>query len=396
MKHAFSILTFLAFITSTPKLSAHQQIELTIEEQRVEKAQQVMPMLNDFFDWSDLKEKWSKVHDFAIAQRAMSQVGDELWQYSKQKAQLGAIVDDRPLYWTRLAIHSFIKSSKQNFTLTELKSLLEVFEKSSRGYSDMGYVKKTDKRIFLTGFDPFLLDRNLKQSNPSGLAILLLDGKVIQYQGIIDGVKTSITAEINVAMVPVRYSDFDQGEIESLLSPFYALNSVDLISTISMGRSDFDLEHFPGLRRSATAPDNVNFYTGANKMNPLVPSLLAAPLIGDEFVLFSLPYQAMMKAKGPYKINDNREVTILALGKAEDIKANDLTELSDKVSVQGGGGGYLSNEISYRSIVLRNRLGSTIPTGHIHTPRISDFDAEINQKIITQIEAMLVQTLSEI
>jgi len=396
MKHAFSILTFLAFIASTSNLSAHEQIELTVEEQRVEKAQQAMPMLNDFFDWSDLKVKWSKVSDFAVAQRAMNQLGDELWQYSKQKAQLGEIVDDRPLYWTRLAIHSFIKSSKHNFTLSELELLLEVFEKSSRGYSDMGYVKKTDKRIFLTGFDPFLLDRNLKQSNPSGLAVLLLDGKVIQYQDIIDGVKRNITAEINVAMVPVRYSDFDQGEIESLLAPFYALNNVDLISTISMGRSDFDLEHFPGLRRSATAPDNVNVYTGANKMNPLVPSLLEAPLIGDEFVLFSLPYQAMMKAKGPYKINDNRSVTILASGKAEDITANDLTELSDNISVQGGGGGYLSNEISYRSIVLRNRLDSTIPTGHIHTPRTSGFDAEINKKIIMQIEGMLVQALAEI
>ena len=396
MKHAFSILTFLAFITSTSNLSAHEQVELTIEEQRVEKAQQAMPMLNDFFDWSDLKGKWSKVSDFAVAQRAMNQLGDELWQYSKQKAQSGEIVDDRPLYWTRLAIHSFIKSSKHNFTLIELGFLLEVFEKSSRGYSDMGYVKKADKRIFLTGFDPFLLDRNLKQSNPSGLAVLLLDGKVIQYQGIVDGVKRKITAEINVAMVPVRYNDFDQGEIESLLAPFYALNSVDMIATISMGRSDFDLEHFPGLRRSATAPDNINVYTGANKTNPLVPRLLEAPLTGDEFVLFSLPYQAMMKAKGPYKINDNRGVTILASGKAEDIQANDLTELSDNISVQGGGGGYLSNEISYRSIVLRNRLGSTIPTGHIHTPKISGFDVEVNQKIIAQIEAMLVQALTEI
>jgi len=392
MKHAFSILTFLGLIASISNLSAHEQIELTIEEQRAEKAQQAMPMLNDFFDWSDLKAKWSKVRDFAIAQRAMNQVGDELWQYSKQKAQSGEIVDDRPLYWTRLAIHSFIKSSKHHFTLTELESLLEVFEESSRGYSDMGYVKKTDKRILLTGFDPFLLDRNLKQSNPSGLAALLLDGTVIEYNQ--DGKK--ITAELNTAMVPVRYKDFEQGEIESLLAPYYALNSVDMIATISMGRSDFDLEHFPGLRRSATAPDNVNVYTGANKTNPLVPSLLSAPLEGDEFVLFSLPYQAMMKAKGQYKINDNRGVTILESGKAEDITANDLTELSDKVSVQGGGGGYLSNEISYRSIVLRNRLGSTIPTGHIHTPRISGFDAEVNQKIISQIEAMLVEALAEI
>ena len=400
MKLTFPLFV-LSLIASTTSFIASATNHLTIEELRVEKAQLAMPMLTDYFDWSKFKGKWSTITDYAVGQRAMNQIGDELWQYSKQQAQNGKLVDDRPLYWTRLSIHSYVKSMNNNFTQAELVSLLESFENSSRGYSDMGYVKVTDKRILLTGFDPFLLDRNLKQSNPSGLAALLLDGKIIKYSAIIDGVKKTITAEINTAMVPVRYEDFDQGEIESLLAPFYALNSVDLITTISMGRSDFDLEHFPGLRRSSTAPDNVNVYTGANKTNPLIPSLLKSPLLGDEFVLFSLPYQAMMKAKGKYKINDNRGVTILVSGKdesakAEDITANNLAELSDKISVQGGGGGYLSNEISYRSIVLRNKLGSTIPTGHIHTPRISGFDEKINQAIIAQIEAMLIQALTEI
>lgn len=403
MKFTKIIYTLLITSVFSPLTIAATQSKtsLTIEEQRVEKAQQAMPRLKSYFNWSEFKGRWLKVSDFAIAQRSMNKLGDELWQYSKQQAQLGQIVDDRPLYWIRLAIQSFIKSTQNSFTQIELESLVEVFEKSSRGYSDMSYVKSTNKRIFLTGFDPFLLDRNLKQSNPSGLAALLLDGTVIEYHTVVAGIKKTITAEINTVMVPVRYADFDQGEIENLLVPFYALNSVDLIATLSMGRSDFDLEHFPGLRRSATAPDNLNVYTGANKTNPLVPSLLAAPLIGDEFVLFSLPYQAMMKAKGSYKINDNRGVTILVSsqavsGKAEDIIANSLSELTDKVSVQGGGGGYLSNEISYRSIVLRNRLGSTIPTGHIHTPRISGFDEKVNRRIIAQIEAMLVQALAEI
>ena len=395
MKLTFPLFA-LCLIASTTSFIASATSHLTIEELRVAKAQQAMPMLTHYFDWSKFKGNWSTITDYAVGQRAMSQVGDELWQYSKQQAQNGKLVDDRPLYWTRLSMQAYVKSTKNHFTQTELKSLLEIFEKSSRGYSDMGYVKVTDKRIFLTGFDPFLLDRNLKQSNPSGLAALLLDGKIIKYSGIINGVKKTITAEINTAMVPVRYEDFDQGEIESLLAPFYALNSVDLITTISMGRSDFDLEHFPGLRRSSTAPDNVNIYTGANKTNPLIPSLLKAPLLGDDFVLFSLPYQAMMQAKGKYKINDNRGVTILTDGKAKDITADTLAELSDKISVQGGGGGYLSNEISYRSIVLRNKLGSTIPTGHIHTPRISGFDENTNQAIIAQIEAMLVQALTEI
>jgi len=382
----------LSLIACSTSFVVNANTPLTIEEQRVSKAQQAMPVLNGYFDWSAFKVSWLKKKDFATAQQSLALLGDRVWQHSKKQVQSGTVVDDRPLYWTRLAILSFLKNSPHSFSSSEFTALAEVFENSSRGRSDLPYKQVTDKRILLTGFDPFLLDRNLKQSNPSGLAALLLDGTVIEYTQ--DGKK--ISAEITTAMIPVRYADFDEGEVESLLAPYYALNSVDLIATISMGRSDFDLEHFPGLRRSSTAPDNVNIYTGANKNNPLVPSLLSAPLIGDEFVLFSLPYQTMMKAKGPYKINDNRGVTILASGKAKDITTDTLAELAGKIAVQGGGGGYLSIEISYRSIVLRNRLGSTIPTGHIHTPRISEFDHKTNQVIIEQIKAMLVQSLAEI
>jgi len=391
MKFNRALLIFSLFISST-SLYSNANSPLTIEEQRVVKAQEAMPGVNTYFDWSAFKKSWPKKDTFILAQQSLSLMGNQLWQYSKEQAKNGQIVDDRPLYWTRLAIISFVKAIPIQYSQTELTALVEIFENTSRGRNDLTYKQTTDKRILLTGFDPFLLDRNIKQSNPSGLAALLLDGVVIEYQQ--NGKK--ITAEINTAMIPVRYADFDQGEVESLLAPFYALNSVDLIATISMGRSDFDLEHFPGLRRSATAPDNVNVYTGGNKNNPVVPSLGEAALVGDEFVLFSLPYQAMMKAKGGYKINDNRGVTILESGRAKDITANSLTELADKIAVQGGGGGYLSNEISYRSIALRNKLGSTIPTGHIHTPRISGFDVTTNQAIIAQIEAMLVQAVSVI
>jgi len=384
------------WLVSTASLASQSpnenQLNLTIEEQRIEKAQQVMTVNSHYFADDAFKSAWSKVAGYKAAKQLLANTGDDLWNFAKHQAKTGKLVDDRPLYWTRLALKGFIKKVSKDFTQSELAALLEVFETYSRGYHDLSYKKQTDKRILLTGFDPFLLDRNIKQSNPSGLTALLLDGMVIEYQ---QGGKT-ITAEINTAMIPVRFEDFDQGEIESLLAPFYALNSVDMITTVSMGRSDFDLEHFPGLRRSSKAPDNLNIYTGANHNKPLIPSLLAAPLKGDEFVLFSLPYQAMMKAKGPYKINDNRGVTVLINNEPRDIIANSLSDLSDKVAVQGGGGGYLSNEISYRSIVLRNKLGSTIPTGHIHTPRISDFNAKTNQAIVEQIKAMLVLSLTEI
>jgi pyrrolidone-carboxylate peptidase len=407
----FSVLSSVIISNTTLALAENSSAnninpKLTIEELRYTKAEQAMPAINDYYLWDVFEQKWLEQEKYAKARQLVSVLGDDLWQFSKRQNQQAMLKDDRPLYWTRLAITAFLKQNPLDFTVSENKALIEQFEVSSRGQDDLAFIKKADKRILLTGFDPFLLDRNIEQSNPSGLAALLLDGTVIKYKG--------ITAEINTVMIPVRYEDFDQGEIEDLLAPFYALNSVDMIATISMGRTDFDLEHFPGLRRSATAPDNLNVYTGANKSAPIVPKLLSEPLSDIEFVQYSLPYQAMMTAKGPYKVNDNRTVTILgqaslgqaSLGHSDDtdakkienktFDAQSLAELDNTVAVEGGGGGYLSNEISYRSILLRNELGSTIPTGHIHTPRIKGFDVKVNQAIIEQIKAILEKSLTEI
>jgi pyrrolidone-carboxylate peptidase len=396
MRAIINFFLLLITVVISSQVYAKTQSSLTIEEMRLANALVAMPTIKEYFNWSKFKDQWPHITDHSVAQRAMARLGDEIWQHNKVQVQSGKIVDDRPLYWNRLAIKHFIKQSPSVFLESQLNALLEVFENSSRGYSDLGFSRQTNKKILLTGFDPFLLDRNLEQSNPSGLNALLLDGKVIRYQTSINGKLKTITAEINTAMIPVRFEDFDQGEIESLLAPFYATNSVDMIATVSMGRRNFDLEHFPGLRRSSKAPDNLNVYTGATLNNPVIPLLTNKPLASVEFVEYSLPFQAMMQAKGDFKVKDNRGVTIFTSGKANDIIAVNLAELSDKVSVQGGGGGYLSNEISYRSIRLRNILKSTIATGHIHTPSIKDFDRLTNKKITEQIEAMLILALPEI
>jgi pyrrolidone-carboxylate peptidase len=396
MRAIINFFLLLITVVISSQVYAKTQSSLTIEEMRLANALVAMPTIKEYFNWSKFKDQWPHITDHSVAQRAMARLGDEIWQHNKVQVQSGKIVDDRPLYWNRLAIKHFIKQSPSVFLESQLNALLEVFENSSRGYSDLGFSRQTNKKILLTGFDPFLLDRNLEQSNPSGLNALLIECKVISYQTSINGKLKTITAEINTAMIPVRFEDFDQGEIESLLAPFYATNSVDMIATVSMGRRNFDLEHFPGLRRSSKAPDNLNVYTGATLNNPVIPLLTNKPLASVEFVEYSLPFQAMMQAKGDFKVKDNRGVTIFTSGKANDIIAVNLAELSDKVSVQGGGGGYLSNEISYRSIRLRNILKSTIATGHIHTPSIKDFDRLTNKKITEQIEAMLILALPEI
>ncbi|MFY8275404.1 hypothetical protein AAEU32_14865 [Pseudoalteromonas sp. SSDWG2] len=359
--------------------------ELSVEEQRIEKATQAMPNVLTAFSTQveQFEKQWRQAQNFAQAKALVQEYAHQLWQDAKARIAATQSYDDRELYWARLLSSKVIRSITTGYAMSETEQnvLLNLLEQGSRGQSDLEYTHNTSKKILLTGFDPFLLDRNINQSNPSGVAALLLDGQVISHDG--------IDAQINTVMIPVRYEDFDQGMIEALLAPYYALNSVDMVVTVSMGRTDFDLERFPGKRRSVTAPDNANIVYGGTQTAPKISSLNGRPLPGNEFVEFSLPVAHMQQAKGPYKINDNHEVTTLE----KTFKPKSLSELEGAVAVNGGGGGYLSNEISYRSIRLRNELNSDIPTGHIHTPRIQQFEPETEAKIVQQIRTMLELSL---
>ena len=360
-------------------------ISLSVEEQRLTAQHKYDASLVNAKGLSDFTQMWLLVKNYQQAKQLLHSEGTRLWSEIKSQVKSHSRFDDRPLYWQRLAIKAHIKQQPLKFTEVELASLLEIFENVSRGYADIDYRYNTDKQIFITGFDPFLLDKNVGQSNPSGLAAISLDGKVIELNG--------VKAEINAVIVPVRYEDFDNGEIESLLSPIYLRGNVDLVSTISMGREHFDLERFPGKRRSVTAPDNLNVLSGGTKEAPIISMLAGESLSGDEFVEFSLPVTAMQKAKGKYQVIDNLKVVTLEKG---ELQPKLLSELDGLTAVSGGGGGYLSNEISYRSIRLQNQLGTKVPTGHIHTPRIKEFDDETNKAIVNQIEEMLKQAIAAI
>jgi pyrrolidone-carboxylate peptidase len=358
---------------------------LTVEEQRINKAQSAMPNVLKAFtpQVTSFEQQFKELNNFKSAKTLVQRFSFELWENAKQRIINTNNYDDRELYWARLLSSKVIRTTSPKFSITQaqLNTLITLLEEGSRGRTDLAFSSGSTKKILLTGFDPFLLDRNINQSNPSGVAALLLDGQVINYNG--------LSAEINTVMVPVRYEDFDQGIIESLLAPYYALNNVDMVVTVSMGRTQFDLEHFPGKRRSVTAPDNANIVYGGTQTSPVIPKLNGRPLPGNEFVKFSLPVNYMQNAKGPYKVIDNREVTTLE----KTYKAPSYGELKNSIAVNGGGGGYLSNEISYRSIRLRDALNSSIPTGHIHTPRIQQFEPETEAKIVNQIKAMLEQSL---
>ena len=379
----------LCLITIAKPVAAQNNVEntlLTVEELRIDKAKQTMPAI--FKPLANRVKQYQTQINQARNLTALTQLtlrhSSALWQEGVKSFDQVGQYDDRSLYWARLQMSKALRLSPAYKSLLPMQqqSLLWQLELLSRGKSDVKFDKDTDKKILITGFDPFFLDRNIDQSNPSGVAALALDDLVISRDG--------KSAEIETLIVPVRFADFDKGMIETLLAPYY--NKVDMIITISMGRENFDLEHFPGLRRSAKAPDNLNVYTGANNESPLKPKFIGKNLPKAEFVEFSLPISAMKKAVGKYKINDNRTVTTLT----KKFTPQSLNELNGHVSVQGSGGGYLSNEVSYRSIVLRNEINPVLPVGHIHTPRIKAYQPKASEDIVKQIKQMLNHAINAI
>ena len=112
---------------------------------------------------------------------------------------------------------------------------------------------------------------------------------------------------------------------------------------------------------------------------PLIPLSLSGP----EFLEFSLPVAAILGVDGPFVIRDNKKVTTLEAG---DIVVDQLSDLMGHRAVSGSGGGYLSNEISYRAI---RTVADRFPVGHIHTPRIEGMEPEKLQAITEQVTEII-------
>jgi len=314
----------------------------------------------------------------SLNEETCNQLGSALWQYAGQ----GFLGDDRLLYWQRISITDTLRQHPSILGLPEAEQLLclATFEKASRGHDSIKF-KKGHIRLLVSGFDPFLLDENIEQSNPSGLSALRLDDQVLKAQN-------GELIHVRAVIFPVRFQDFDDGVVEALLEPLLRADAIDAFVSISMGRDAFDLERFPGRRRSASALDNANRPSGGSEDQPRVPLLRSESLDGPEFLEFSLPAERMREAPGRWLIRDNRTITSLEQGT---LRAAQLSQLVGQTAVRGSGGGYLSNEIAYRALNVMDRSDSKIPMGHIHTPRMSTFDPAFLNDVYDQIKAMLIR-----
>lgn len=286
-------------------------------------------------------------------------LGRRLWREALERAQAPARdLDDRRLYWSRLAASRAIR---QAHAPAEADPLILALDHASRGY-DEDFEEPDALHLLISGFDPFRLDPDdaspgaRGRANPSGAALLALCGRTLEVGG--------LRAELRGAIFPVRYADFDAGVVEAFFGP-RLLARPALLMTISQGRGeDFAVEQWAGRRRSASTPDNARVLCGGSEHAPVDPVGLAE---GPEFIPTTLPSRAIWSTLGRAGPTID-ERALLELARPGAAPAWRERPSPGALSVAGSGGGYLSNEIFYRVSRLRRALAPDLPQGHLHTP----------------------------
>jgi pyrrolidone-carboxylate peptidase len=400
--------------TSAGPACADTSVEPTAEEARLERPvpEQDTPVGIEIIrrggftaTVQEFAEALCDVPDAAAAGAAVDTFGRSLWAAAVARAQgtkpaqpdaLPAD-DDRPLYWTRLAMARHLRQWTPEFQASEAdrEAWQRRFEYASRGMTTGDFTATAGQRkLFISGFDPFLLNDEIRRGNPSGAAALRLDGRVLT----VDGVRVQVQA----VMLPVRFRDFDNGIVEDAFGPHVGTGpqAADMLTTISQGRpGQFDLEVFNGRRRSAVVGDNLDLQGGGEVRFPFTfPGVGPGP----EFIRSTLPLEAMRTAGegAEFPVNINTEVVELPAGSRTPVRRAD-GPTPGSTAAEGGGGGYLSNESAYRVTRLVHEAGLSTPAGHLHTPEllldqantteITDPTLEANRlAIITDVEKVLL------
>ncbi|ASF43484.1 hypothetical protein [Capnocytophaga endodontalis] len=320
-------------------------------------------------------------------------------------------LDDRPLYWARNKMQVALKRYylfkndidfeksivKKNSNLEEI---IITFEEKSRNYTGIDFSKapKGTKKILITGFDPFILNEfnnkeieeyspNIKQSNPSGVVALALNGN------------TELGGYIQTMIVPVRYTDFDssqdrkngQGEgiIEKYIKPFIEKKGeVDMIITISQADAEYNIDVFATATRGGFN-DNMNFIRedgskaipgGAETIKTTLPKKMVDSKLGTNY---NGRYFITKKDFDDYYKGDYSKDFFLDIN-------DDLPQLS---IYYGPGGNYLSNEIFYRVAKLRESLQPKLPTGHFHIRKIQGVKEELVPEKVKELITIIKETI---
>ncbi len=352
---------------------------LGTEESRISKARSELPKIATKYDSLLDQFRESIQRPSPSLQNLVYKFARDLLANAIANDEGNPIIDDRPLYWARLMARAILGSNR-DLKPAQQSTLIHTLEDQSRQTfpgSDENASKTDRNAVVLTSFDPFHLDRRIAQSNSSSaITLSLAKGRISGHP-------------LKIMVFPVRFNDFDEGMVEAMFEPVFKAKP-RLVLTISMGRKDIDLERFPSKNRSAPNPDNDGaFGTVDGERSPCLKE-------GPEFVEFSLPAQDMTEAAQELQVNDNRTVETVEQGRFD---ATSLAQLDGQTAIEGSGGGFLSNEISYRTLLLQKELGLSFPLGHVHVPRVTEHDPEVAGRMVRQtrllIEAALKATAAK-
>jgi pyrrolidone-carboxylate peptidase len=328
-----------------------------------------------------------KEHGLAIWDHAKKQV-----QASSEKNQDAENWNDQAVYKARLKMRISLKTSSNPLLKAMKKGVLnkyiESLEEVSRGMTTAEFDEKSEKKILLTGFDPF----QGAETNPSGIVALNFDGQTIG------------NAEIQTAVFPVRYEDFDNGLVEKFFGT--KMDDIDAIITVSQTHlsKNIDVDRFSANVRGG-GPDN----NEESKTGKILDD-------GDDFYESSLPYTEILDGEFEeeesqrYFYNqtwatdedDSNENNFPGYASSQgttwnsEEQINDLEKLNKSgTPTQGSGGDYLSNEIHYRVSKMRTASNTTrdMPQGHLH---INDAaDKEKFMQDMKELIARVVKTLNK-
>jgi pyrrolidone-carboxylate peptidase len=333
----------------------------------------------------DFEKDLVAMHSLMAARAIVQRYGELLWSRSTSRAQDTSApnTDDRPLYWARLRMAAIVRAfvPKYRMSAMEKQQLLDILEAASRGRTDIDFSdtkEESERYVLVSGFDPFGFQSRFsrRHANPSGAAVLALDGKSVPSP------KGDVTGRVQGVIFPVRFEDFDQGIVEKTFQPYMKLNAerrVDMVMTISQGGSTldpsasdveqsraFELEQYAGRRRSDAVPDNTGVF-GGSRSAPKVGKGIGK---GPEFRESSLPWKQMHKDLGRAQTPDESELEFLPRGSTTPVRAETggvpAEHAGTAKAVSGSGGGYLSNEVFYRAASLKDK--SPVRVGHLHVP----------------------------
>ena len=317
------------------------------------------------------RDRLSGATTLAQAVEVVRTEGQRLWDTAVARAQgsvqLGTLdrYDDRPLYWARTSMTAAVRVLEADYLtlLQQRPALIRILDRCSRGMGEVSWPEAPGEatRVVVSGFDTFHLDTSLRHSNPSGAAALQLAGRTF------DSPQGPVT--VRAVLLPVNYTDFDQGIVEDAFGPFLRTGSdrTDMITTISQtARGRMDIEKWAANARGGSPDNNRNQHFGPVSR----PSHWPQPFDSPDWIETTLPYEAMIAAgTGPWPVVLREGICEWPAGTFPD--PTQLRCQADpspgSAAASGTGGDYLSNESMYRSNRLRLGLQAwDIPGGHLH------------------------------